>query len=87
MPVIGVLDTERPVATAALRRLDVAFRQGLLEAGYVEGANVDVAHRYAEGQYDRFNCTVLNAAARPDQPCICQTEPRLAGCQAAAPDQ
>jgi hypothetical protein len=26
----------------------------------------------------------LNAAARPDQPCICQTEPRPAGCQAAA---
>jgi hypothetical protein len=30
---------------------------------------------------------MLNAAARPDQPCICQTESRPAGCQAAAPDQ
>jgi putative tryptophan/tyrosine transport system substrate-binding protein len=54
MPVIGVLDTERPSATGPLKPLDLAFREGLFEAGYVEGANVDVAYRHAEAQYDRL---------------------------------
>jgi putative tryptophan/tyrosine transport system substrate-binding protein len=64
MPVIGVLDTERPGATAALGSLDNAFRQGLLEAGYVEGANVEITYRYAEDQYDRLTALAVELVRR-----------------------
>ncbi|HVL72064.1 MAG TPA: ABC transporter substrate-binding protein [Beijerinckiaceae bacterium] len=42
-------------STADLERhLLAAFRDGLREWGYVEGRNIAVAYRWAEGQYDRF---------------------------------
>jgi len=54
MPVIGFLDAGRPGATARSQPLDDAFRAGLLEEGYVQGANVEVTYRYAENQDDRL---------------------------------
>jgi putative ABC transport system substrate-binding protein len=49
MPVIGYLS-----ATVANERLMTVFRQGLAEAGYVEGGNVAIEYRLAEGRYDRM---------------------------------
>ena len=51
LPVIGFLD-----AASAAERTDfmAAFRQGLADAGYVEGQNVAVEYRWAEGRYDRL---------------------------------
>jgi putative ABC transport system substrate-binding protein len=37
-----------------LSRTFEAFRDGLADLGYVEGQNIDVVSRFAEGQYDRF---------------------------------
>ncbi|MFL6971172.1 MAG: ABC transporter substrate-binding protein, partial [Xanthobacteraceae bacterium] len=51
MPVIGVL---APVSPAVAVRNIAAFRQGLRALGYVEGQNVKVAYRFAEGASERL---------------------------------
>jgi len=51
LPVIGFLSTRSPAADA---RLLISLRQGLSEAGFVEGRNVAIEYRYAEGQIDRL---------------------------------
>jgi ABC-type uncharacterized transport system substrate-binding protein len=51
MPVIGFLGVSSLGPTAPYV---VAFRQGLSETGYVEGQNVAIEYRLAEGQYDRL---------------------------------
>src|SRR5262249_50694908 len=51
MPVIGFLSTRSPTSDA---RLLISLRQGLSESGFVEGRNVAVEYRYAEGQIDRL---------------------------------
>src|SRR5262252_1563945 len=53
MPVIGFMNTLNS-ADASDLGLVAAFRQGLLETGFVEGQNVAVEYRWAQGQYDRF---------------------------------
>jgi putative tryptophan/tyrosine transport system substrate-binding protein len=49
MPVVGFLRTTLPDA-----RLTAAFRDGLNEAGYIEGQNVAIEYRWAENQLDRL---------------------------------
>ena len=51
MPVIGFL---RSTSIERSAHLLAAFLQGLKEAGYVEGQNVSIEYRSAEGQYDRL---------------------------------
>jgi len=52
MPVIGFLHSASP--GDALRTRLAAFRQGLAEGGYIEGQNVTIEYRWAEGEFDRL---------------------------------
>ena len=51
VPVIGFLHSASHAPNAHMVR---AFHSGLKEAGYVEGQNVAIVYRYADGQYDRL---------------------------------
>ena len=51
MPVVGLLHPTSPDMSADRVR---GFHRGLKEAGYVEGENVRIVYRWAEGQFDRL---------------------------------
>jgi ABC-type uncharacterized transport system substrate-binding protein len=51
VPIIGFMNGGSLEAQA---RLLEAFRQGLNDAGYIEGHNVKIEYRWAEGRYDRL---------------------------------
>ena len=51
MPVVGLLDQRSPEELADRLR---GFREGLKEAGFVEGENVVIEYRWAKGDYDRL---------------------------------
>ena len=61
MPVIGYLGSETPERYAS--RLS-AFRKGLAETGYVEGRNVAIEFRWAEGQYRKLPALAGDLAGR-----------------------
>src|SRR5215218_7048691 len=62
VPVIGLL---RSTSLFPFQNLITAFRQGLIEAGFVEGKNVAIEYRYADNQIDRLPALVADLVGQP----------------------
>jgi putative ABC transport system substrate-binding protein len=63
MPIVGFLGAASPDQPAIIRNL-VGFREGLSEAGQVDGQNVAIEYRWAEGHYDRLPALAADLVAR-----------------------
>ena len=61
MPVVGYLSSTSPGSNAPWVE---AFRQGLQENGYVEGQNVAIEYRWAEGRHDRLPALAVDLLGR-----------------------
>src|SRR5215470_11756240 len=61
LPVIGYLSQRSPLDSASIV---AAFRQGLKEEGFVEGQNVAIEFRFADGQIDRVPALASDLVGR-----------------------
>jgi putative ABC transport system substrate-binding protein len=61
MPVVGFLNAASP---QEYKPFVAAFRRGLSEAGYVEGQNIAIEFRWAEGHYDRLPALATDLVRR-----------------------
>ena len=60
-PEIGLLSSRSANETASLI---AAFHEGLKESGYVEGRNVTIQYRWADGHYDQLPALAISLVNR-----------------------
>jgi putative ABC transport system substrate-binding protein len=80
MPVLGVLHPTTAEANAANL---AAFRAGMKEGGYVEGQNLAIEFRYAEGRNDRLPALAADLVRRPVNVITPQGSPAVVAAKAA----
>jgi putative tryptophan/tyrosine transport system substrate-binding protein len=61
LPTVGFIGSDTPDAYAVLLR---AFRVGLKATGFIEGNNVAIEYRWAEGHYDRLSALAADLVGR-----------------------
>jgi len=80
MPVVGILSMQtRESETVQL----TGIRQGLKEAGFVEGQNVAIEYRFADGQRDRLAPLAAELVRRPVDVLLANTTPPALAAKAA----
>jgi len=80
IPVIGFLGTERPESAADRLR---AFGRGLSETGYVEGRNVMIEYRWADGRYDQLPGLAAELVRRRVEVIVTSSPPAAIAAKAA----
>jgi len=81
MPVIGLL---RSTPSAPFVHLETAFRQGLNEAGFIEGQNVTIEYRYADNEVDRLSTLAADLVRRQVTVIVCNGDAAAAARAATA---
>jgi putative ABC transport system substrate-binding protein len=80
MPVVGYLNASSP---EDVKPRAAAFRRGLQESGYVEGQNVAIEYRWAEGQIERLPAMAADLVQRRVIVIVATTTPAALAAQAA----
>jgi putative tryptophan/tyrosine transport system substrate-binding protein len=80
LPLIGFLGAS---SLAERRPYLISFRHGLAEGGFVEGQNVAIEYRFAEGQYDRLPALAAELIKRPVAMIVAGDGPSALGAKAA----